>query len=192
MRSSIDADCNLLKKLGKRLRVKWRLAPLKVTPSGVPRASILRHAQDRLTRWRLVPGLPLSVGFGPVAAPPFSQPRWRCRARLATSPVARRRGGAPAALGAALPTRPRAAGRASAASSSCPSRSPSPAAGTPMAAPCVSHEQDAGQCRTVRDRRPPAFWAKPRRRQQRLEHRPQVVRYKGLRHDPETHQAAFC
>lgn len=46
------------------------VGPVKVKPRGVPRAST--------TRWRLVPGLPRSVGFGPVAEPPFSPVQTRC------------------------------------------------------------------------------------------------------------------
>ncbi len=41
----------------------WQLAPVRTRPIGVPRASV--------TRWRLVPALPRSVGFGPVADPLF-------------------------------------------------------------------------------------------------------------------------
>ena len=111
--------------------LSWRLAPLSMTPSGVPRASILRHAQDRLTMWRLVPGLPLSVelgsvGFGPVASPPFSRARLSCPAPPATSPAHRRLAAAPAACGAAPPTRPPPAMLPAAASSSCRC-SPAPA-----------------------------------------------------------------
>ncbi len=43
--------------------LSWRLAPVRVTPSGVPRPST--------TRWRFVPGLPRSVGMDPFSAPLF-------------------------------------------------------------------------------------------------------------------------
>ena len=77
------------------MRLSWQLAPLSVTPSGVPRAST--------TMWRLVPGLPLSVGLGPVASPLFWQTRWRCRAPHATSPAPWRRGAFPVARDAVPP-----------------------------------------------------------------------------------------
>lgn len=48
---------------GYSIALSWRLAPVIVRPSGVPRAST--------TRWRLVPSLLRSVGFGPVAEPLF-------------------------------------------------------------------------------------------------------------------------
>ena len=60
-----------------------RLAPLRATPSGVPRPST--------TRCRLVPGRPRSVGFGPVAAPLFWRPGWRCPGRHGSSRAARLR-----------------------------------------------------------------------------------------------------
>jgi hypothetical protein len=37
-----------------------------------------RNAGALVMRWRFVPGLPRSVGFGPTAAPPFLGERWRC------------------------------------------------------------------------------------------------------------------
>ena len=91
--------------------LSWRLAPLSVRPSGVPRASV--------TRWRLMPGLARSVGFGPTSAPPFLQPGWRCRVPPGSSPAPLRPAVAPAAPGAASPRpRPRAT-RPAAASRSC-------------------------------------------------------------------------
>ena len=48
--------------VGTSMRLSWRLAPLSVRPSGVPRAFV--------RRWRFVPGLPRSVGFGPTSSPP--------------------------------------------------------------------------------------------------------------------------
>ncbi len=48
--------------------LSWTLAPVKANASGMPRRSVIR--------WRLVPGLPRSVGFGPVAAPLFWR-RWK-------------------------------------------------------------------------------------------------------------------
>ncbi len=54
------------------IRLSWRLAGDKVTASGMPLAS--------MTTWRLEPGLPRSVGFGPVSRHPFLPERWRCPA----------------------------------------------------------------------------------------------------------------
>lgn len=42
----------------------WTFAAESLTASGIPLAST--------TTWRFVPGLPRSVGFGPVLAPPES------------------------------------------------------------------------------------------------------------------------
>ncbi|BAQ50138.1 hypothetical protein Maq22A_2p41925 (plasmid) [Methylobacterium aquaticum] len=39
--------------------LSWQLAPIRKRPSGLPRALV--------RRWRLVPALPRSVGFGSVA-----------------------------------------------------------------------------------------------------------------------------
>ena len=88
-----------------------RLAPLRTTPSGVPRASV--------TRWRFVPGLPRSVGFGPTSAPPFLPPGWRCRGQRGSSPAVLRRSAAPAAHGAAGSRPRRRATRPACASTSC-------------------------------------------------------------------------
>ena len=46
-----------------RALLSWTLAAVQITASGTPWAST--------TICRLVPGFPLSVGFGPVASPPF-------------------------------------------------------------------------------------------------------------------------
>ena len=50
-------------KVDANIMLSWRLAGLKRIPKGVPRRST--------TRWRFVPGLPRSVGFGPISVPPF-------------------------------------------------------------------------------------------------------------------------
>lgn len=46
-----------------RALLSWTLAAVQITVSGIPCLST--------TIWRFVPGFPLSVGFGPVASPPF-------------------------------------------------------------------------------------------------------------------------
>ena len=105
--------------------LSWRLAPLSEMPSGVPRASV--------TTWRLVPGLPRSVGFGPTSAPPFLPPGLRCRVPPGSSPALLRRAGAPAAPGAAgSKPRPHAT-RPACASRSCRS---SPVRRAPHATEC--------------------------------------------------------
>ena len=113
--------------VGASMRLSWRLAPLRVTPSGVPRASV--------TRCRFVPGLPRSVGFGPTSAPPFSPARWRCRARHAANRSAPRLATVPAAPGVAPPRPRRRASRAAGASRTCPTRSPSQPAASPTECP---------------------------------------------------------
>ena len=108
--------------VGASMRLSWRLAPLNVRPSGVPRASV--------TRWRFVPGLPLSVGFGPTASPPFWRPRWPWRAPPGSSPGLLHPGGAPIAPGADL-SRPR--GRATRPAGASMSRRNRPARSAPRA-----------------------------------------------------------
>jgi hypothetical protein len=86
----------------------WMLAPDRPAASGMPRRST--------SRWYLEPGLPRSVGFGPVSVPPA----WRARSTRPRSPVTSRcdrRGRAGPAAGDAAAARPqRAASRAAAAS----------------------------------------------------------------------------
>ena len=83
------------------MRLSCRLAPLSSKPSGVPRAST--------TRWRLVPGRPRSVGFGPIFVFGDERPLlrgWtRCRSRHGSSRARPPRPGAPAAHGAGRPAR---------------------------------------------------------------------------------------
>ena len=104
----------------------WLAGPIS-TPSGVPRAST--------TRWRLLPGLPLSVGLGPVAAPPFLLAQWRCPGWHGASRPAPRRASAPTRRGAAPPRPRHPANHASAASNSSPSRTPSRRAASSRAGP---------------------------------------------------------
>lgn len=111
--------------VGTSMRPSCRFAPLSVRPGGVPRASV--------TRWRFVPGLPRSVGFGPTASPPFSRADWRCPAPPSSSPGHPRPAVALATPGAA-PSRPRLrATRPTVASRSCRS---SPARSAPRATEC--------------------------------------------------------
>ena len=153
-------------RVGASMRLSWRLAPLSVRLSGMPRASV--------TKWRLVPGLPRSVGFGPTSAPPFLHPGCCCRALPGSSPGPPRLAGAPAAPGIA-PARPQPrATRPASARRSCrgsPVRSAPRATGCPSAARtrCLSAPP-------VRRTRPTAFRLRQMPRQQRFHHRPEVVR----------------
>jgi len=92
---------------------------------GVPRASV--------TRWRFVPGLPRSVGFGPVAEPSIWPGQTRCPGSPGSSRSHRLRADAPAGPDAGASTHPPPASRAGAASNLSRSRSPSPPAASPRA-----------------------------------------------------------
>jgi hypothetical protein len=105
------------------IRLSWTLAADRVTASGMPLAS--------MTTWRLDPGLPRSVGFGPVSRPPFLPERWRCPAPPGSNQSHWPCPTGPEGHGAASPTPRRPASRADVASRSCPSRSPSPGAAFP-------------------------------------------------------------
>src|SRR5690606_3076359 len=103
--------------------LSWRLAPVRTTARGMPVRSTMM--------WRLVPGLPRSVGFGPVASPPFWRGRMRHRWRPATSRSDLRDSVGRACGGGSCPTSLRPASRAAVASRSYPS-SPQPrTAGAP-------------------------------------------------------------
>ena len=89
-----------------------------INASGMPRRSVIR--------WRLVPGLPRSVGFGPVAAPLFLE-RWiNCPCRPGSSRCNLSLAAGAAVRDAKAPNRQPFASRATAASISHPSRTPSP------------------------------------------------------------------
>jgi hypothetical protein len=124
-------------RVGAIITLSCRLAPLRQTPSGVPRASV--------TGWRFVPALPRSVGFGPVAEPLFWPGQRRCPSSPASSQFHPPRVGAPGAPDAGGPTRRPLANRADAASNSSRSRSPSPLAASPRG--CLSAAQT--ECRST-------------------------------------------
>jgi hypothetical protein len=86
----------------------WVLAADRPTASGMPRRST--------SRWYLEPGLPRSVGFGPVSSPPVWRARSTSRGWPATSRAGRCGRAGPTAGDAAAATRRRAASRAAAAS----------------------------------------------------------------------------
>jgi hypothetical protein len=86
----------------------WVLAADRPTAKGIPVAST--------SRWYLDPGLPRSVGFGPVRQPPAWRARSSCPGWPATSPADRRGRTHQAAACAAAARRRRVASRAAAAS----------------------------------------------------------------------------
>ena len=85
----------------------WMLAAGQAGASGMPRRST--------TKWYLEPGLPRSVGFGPVSVPPLGAPRSARPRSPATSQYDRRGRAGPIAWRSRCQTR-RAASRAAAAS----------------------------------------------------------------------------
>ena len=107
------------------ISLSCQLAGLIVRPSGVPSASV--------TRWRFVPGLPRSVGLGPVVSPPFWRAPTCCRAPHGPTGCALPPPAGSARRGAVDPTPPPSANPAADASRSSPSRSPSRTAGAPTA-----------------------------------------------------------
>ncbi len=98
----------------------WRLAPVRITASGMPCASVMR--------WCFEPGRARSVGLGPVFDP--HQPRGSRRSRRprATSLCGPLRVALQEAVRAVGPRHRRPASRADGASSSCRCRNPSRAA----------------------------------------------------------------
>jgi hypothetical protein len=86
----------------------WVLAADSPTAKGMPLRST--------SRWYLDPGLPRSVGFGPVSSPPVWRARSHCRGWPATSRAGCRGRAGRAAGGGVAATRRRAASRAAAAS----------------------------------------------------------------------------
>lgn len=68
---------------GRSMVPAWTLAAVTTATIGVPSASV--------RMWCLLPGLPRSVGFGPVASPPQPHAPTMRRRPYETSPVARRR-----------------------------------------------------------------------------------------------------
>ena len=175
-----DRTGGIASRVGASIRLSCRLAPLRARPSGVPRASV--------TAWRLLPGLPRSVGFGPVSARPFSPARWRFRRHAG----AVQRGAAPADLPRPVqalqqhPVQGRPDARRLPVAQPAPARHPRAAARLGRqhlprdAAP--QHGDDAGQRRPVRDRRPAALRLRARGRQQRRDRRPEIIRNEGTGH----------
>ena len=87
------------------------------TASGMPLASVIR--------WRLEPARPRSVGLGPVSSPPFWREPTHCPRKPGSNQWHRPGPGGRAGRDAALSRPRRLASRAAAASTSCPTRSPS-------------------------------------------------------------------
>ncbi len=111
------------------IRLSWTFAPVSFRASGMPFASV--------TMWRFVPSLPRSVGFGPVARPPFWRRSRRCRgSSTEVDAVSGGRAGRAARVAdgphSALCQSRRRPSRSS------PNRSPSPGVATPRAAPSAA------------------------------------------------------
>jgi hypothetical protein len=115
---------------GSRSLLSCRFAFVRRRASGIPLPST--------RRCRLLPDLPRSVGFGPIASPPFSPQTMRCRLQPGSSRWRSPYPGGRAAHGAAAPRPQQLANRASAASRSCRSRSPSPWANRPNRCRCAA------------------------------------------------------
>ena len=159
------------------MTVSCRLAPLRQKPSGVPRASV--------TRWRFVPGLPRSVGFGPVAGPLFS----RDRRAVQASPV-------PVDLTRCVQALQQHVMQAAPYARRLPIPQPPPATHAGAAAHLgrqhlprqtrAQHEQDARQCGPILDRTTPALGTGPRRREERSDLIPEIIGEKRSGHAKPT------
>ena len=97
------------------------------TASGIPCPSVIT--------WCFEPGLARSTGLGPVLGCPSPPARASCQSPPWTSPAPRPRSARPAAAHEAAATPRHHASPAAAASTSSPTRTPAPAAGTPMGSP---------------------------------------------------------
>jgi hypothetical protein len=122
-----------------------RITPISRKPSGVPRRSVIR--------WHLVPGLPRSVGFGPVAEPPFWPRRRSCRCRPGSNRCGLRPVAGAAVRGADGPTHRPPASRAVAASRSRRPASHLHRQHLPRHA-SAEHKEDRGRRCTRPNRRP--------------------------------------
>ncbi len=163
---------------GASIRLSCRFAPPSARPSGVPPAGVRDHVppRARLAAIRRV--------RADERAPP-------CAGTEALSSAARRRSICPAPPRPVEPLRQHAVqGRPD--PGRPPVAQPAPAA-HPRAAPHLGRqvlprdagledEDDAGRRRAVRDRRSAAFRLRPRGRQQRRDHRPEVVGNEGASH----------
>jgi hypothetical protein len=117
----------ILSSIGCSMFDSWALAGVSSIASGTPLPSTIRCC--------LVPSFPRSVGFGPVSWPPLLLARSTHRAPLATTQSDRLHPARRVEPGAAGPTLQPPANRATAASTSCRSRTPFPAASTPTRSP---------------------------------------------------------
>ena len=131
---------------GKSSVMSLRFAAIKITARAVPRPSQIT--------WCLEPGRRRSTGEGPVFSPPLWPAYASCPRSPGTSPVAPRLATRPAALGAGAPRPPLRSSPAAAASTSCPTHTPSLVADPPTGCP-FQHAQDApSACRSGTRLRP--------------------------------------
>jgi hypothetical protein len=144
---------------------------------GVPRASV--------TRWRLWPGLPRSVGFGPVQAPLFGRDRRAVQASPAPVDLTRRVQALQHYVMRAAPNARR-----------LPILQPPPATHAGAAAhlgrphfprqPRAQHEQVARACGPVLNWTPPTLRTRPRRREEPSDLIPEFIGEKRCGHAKPT------
>jgi hypothetical protein len=155
----------------------WTLAAVRTTASGTPPRSE--------TTWRFEPGLPRSVGFGPVfSRPPFGRHGRRVEARASPVDLAR----LPEAIEEHAVQPPPHPGL-------LPVAQPPPAGGARPAAHLLGehlpgdarleHEDDAGQGGPVGPPRPAALGPERLLGKQRLDGLPQLFAHQFLRHAGE-------
>jgi hypothetical protein len=147
-------------------RCCWRLAADSPTANGMPHRST--------SKWYLDPGVPRSVGFGPVRQPPAWRARSSCPGTPATSRAGRYGRAGPATGGRAAATSRRAANRAAAASRSPDCRSRASRCVAAARGPSAQLVDDAGESGTVIDARATAaagWWSG----EQRLDGPPQLL-----------------
>lgn len=129
-----------------------------------------------VTMWRFVPGLPRSVGFGPVVSPPFLLQWTRCPCRPGSSPVD-----------------PPDAGESVMPDEACPKLQQSPPACHSGATSHLArkhlpwnagqeNEQYPRQCRPVRKTGAPTFGAWRNDRKKRSNNRPEFIGDKRCGH----------
>ena len=127
------------------------------------------------TRWRLLPGLPRSVGFRPLSSPPFWPPCWPSPTTRDSSRSGRLRPSDRATPDGADPRRRLPGSRAISASTSRRSHNPAPAGASPTGDTRFEDEDDPGQGGAIRHARSITLELGGFGRQQRGDEGPQFV-----------------